>query len=329
MKVEHLETLVQSINDAEVAVALIKYFKEKNLNDEDFKLYANALKEHNYNRFACSLLLNEHVTKKQIPQMTKLLKILKECNYNEFVAAIIKDCYLTGILSYEDTINLINELKECEFHDCAKEFVSFVGTRSVKELVKFMKKLKEKEYNYHAYLLMYTALNKNLSYEDTIKLLEKLEKYNYNEYQFGIVVDDNVIETRTTDEKIQLMKALEECENCGFAYLVATDCDVLSKRNVNGQIDLMKNAHDESTYQIAINSEELDKSLEEQLEAMKIQLAKNKNAENYEWANLDDVLEDSLLDMQALKKYVLAIKNQKGLDYDIDFYEKIDMSKTK
>ena len=118
-------------------------------------------------------------------------------------------------MPFENKKKLIKTLKECDYNEYAyKVAVNFkvLEKRTVEEQIKLMGALKECDYNENAYLV---AVNLNvLKYriiEDQIKLIKALKEYDYNENAYLVAVNFDVLKNITIEEQIKLMKEIKIC----------------------------------------------------------------------------------------------------------------------
>ena len=119
--------------------------------------------------------------------MEKLIKTLKECDYNEYV--------------YEVAVN--------------SNFFEYITMRTIiEDQIRLMETLKEYDYNKYAYeLAVHTLVLEDRTIEEQIKLIKILKECDYNEYVYEIAVNTLVLKNRIIEEQIKLMKEMKICHS--------------------------------------------------------------------------------------------------------------------
>ena len=121
-------------------------------------------------------------------------------------------------MPFENKKKLIKTLKECDYNEYAYKVAvnsNVLRDRTIEDQIKLMEISEQYDY---AYLV---AVDSNaLKYrtiEEQIKLIKTLKECDYNEYAYGVAVNLNVLEERTIEDQIKLMKEIKIChgENIG------------------------------------------------------------------------------------------------------------------
>ena len=113
-------------------------------------------------------------------------------------------------MSFENMKKLIKTLKECDYNEYANEIAvnsNALRERTIEEQIKLMRTLKECNYNENALKI---AVNSSVlihrTTEEQIKLMRTLKECGYNENAYELAVNSSVLIHRTTEEQIKLMK---------------------------------------------------------------------------------------------------------------------------
>ena len=152
-----------------------------------------------------------------------------------------------------------------------------------------------------------------MNFLETKEIINALEKCDFNEYAIDLVINENVLKTRTVEEQIRLIEVLKENDYNENVYYAIIDLFLLKNRTVEEQIKLievLKNSdYNKNVYEIIIDSEILkNRTMEEQIkmiELLKIQKV-------YHDENINNILP-----LKDFKSDLKELKNEMGKDADI------------
>ena len=152
-----------------------------------------------------------------------------------------------------------------------------------------------------------------MNFLETKEIVNALEECDFNEYAIDLVINENVLKTRTVEEQIRLIEVLKENDYNEKVYYIITDPNVLENRTVEEQIKLievLKNSdYNKNAYEIIIDSEILkNRTMEDQIKM--IELLKMQKIYHDENIN-------NKLPLKDFKSYLKELKSKMGEDVDI------------
>lgn len=119
MKIELMEYLSNEITDFNLLKQMIVALDK--ISFENMEKLIKTLKECDYNEYAYEIVVNSNVLEKRtIEEQIKLMEVLKECDYNEYVYEIAVNFDVLKNITIEEQIKLMKEMKICHSENIEK-----------------------------------------------------------------------------------------------------------------------------------------------------------------------------------------------------------------
>lgn len=121
-----------------------------------------------------------------------------------------------------------------------KKLILTLDKMSSNNLKRFLDELKRSDYNEYICKMMIDLNEGKEITKEQKNIIEKLKNYDYNENVYNIAINNDVLKSKTIEEKIKLIEELKKCNYSYTAYDIAVDEDVLETRTTEEQIRLME-----------------------------------------------------------------------------------------
>ena len=206
---------------------------------------------------------------------------------------------------------LSNKISDVNIQKKVIEVLDGMNFLETKEIVNA---LEECDFNEYAIdLVINENVLKTRTVEEQIRLIEVLKENDYNEDVYNIITSFYVLKNRITDEQIRLIEVLKENDYNVNVYYAIIDLFLLKNRTVEEQIKLievLKNSdYNKNAYEIIIDSEILkNRTMEDQIKM--IELLKMQKIYHDENIN-------NKLPLKDFKSYLKELKSKMGKDVDI------------
>ena len=135
-----------------------------------------------------------------------------------------------GCMKIELMKLLSHNIKDIEL---LKNLIKILELYSNDDLNLIINILKECNFNEDVCRIFAECYDDTINLNDKIELIKEFKKYNYNKYEYQIIMDAQMFDNMSLDEKIKLIKLSNKSGSNKFAYYKIKFMEILDECNYN------------------------------------------------------------------------------------------------